>query len=541
MSDAEAEPEAEPEPDDNAAVTFSGPPEPVAGEGDEQVQIMYPTDTGGITSADLGTWVCKLCGVETSVKPGPRGEVETPHQCEGCERNGPFRHKGAGDNPDVVETAAQAGAMWRPPTAISDEGYDDLWSDVHDYIYDHWDAGDGEEAEAIYAGLTAYALSTWIRENLTFVPHLMLRGHTTGGKTRLLNTLARVSYRAVVSASATPASMYRMIDGYNVTYYVSEYHGLDPDTRRELDNVVRAGQKRGEVVTRAEPTSDGHEPMAFDPFSHAAIATQYEPSDDIVNRCIQVTSSTSTRDMPATHDEPRATSIRNRLLYARYRLLESAEWDRAEDEAYDYLASRGIDGRTREKLLSLLTVALHWGRLYDLDPFIDLVVEQDQGAAADSEDALFVEAVRDLAFGQLAETAVLGDGDPFAALEIPYSDVVDRYEEVTGVEKSASWAGHVVKRLGFEKKRKRGGTVIADPELGDKLRSLCNDLNLEWERLEGDRVIPIDDGHRATCPGCDEMAWLDYQDTITQEPLCEDCAADRNADDVDADGVDEVA
>jgi hypothetical protein len=357
-------------------------------------------------------------------------------------------------------------------------------------------------------------------------------GKTTGGKTRLLNTLSRVSYRAMVAASASPASMYRLIDAYNVSYYISEYHGLHPDTRRELDNVVRAGQKRGEKVTRAEPTASGHEPMTFDPFTHVAVATQYEPDDDIVNRCIQVRSSTADRDMPATHDEKRACDLRDRLLYARYRLLDADEWDRAEAAAYDHLADRNITGRTREKLLGLLTVAHVWDRVDEFSPFVDIVVEQDREAAADSEDALVVEAIRDLAFEHVGDTAVLGDGDPFAAVEIPLSDIADRYEDMTGTEKEPAWVGHVRSRLDLEKARKRDGTVISDPDLGPKLQDLCKDLNLEWDPLEAHRAVgelPDDDKGKAAA-GCSECG----RDRLLTHRyigghggrVCEQCAAD---------------
>lgn len=519
----------------DTTVHLSGPTEPIVD--DEGAKLLYMTQTGEPSITDLGTWVCLACGTETAIT---EGDPETPpNQCSGCENAGPFRHKGVGaDDEATVQAAARADTMWHPPSTITDEGYSELWEDVREYIRDHWDAGDGDEAAAVYEGLTAYALSSWVRENLTFLPHLMLRGHTTGGKTRLLNTLARVSYRAIVSASATPASMYRLVDAYNVSYFVSEYHGLDYDTQLELDNVIRAGQKRGEVVTRAESTQNGHEPRVFDPFSHVAVATQFEPDDDIINRCIQVKSSTSKRDMPPVLDEGRAESIRDRLIYARYRLLDSAEWDRAESEAYSYLAERDIDGRTREKLLSGVTMAILWDRLEEFGEFVDIVRRQDRTASADSEDALFIETLSELAFDRVADASLGGDGDPFAALEIPYGEIATRYEDITGVEKSASWVGHVRSRLGFEKKRTRNGTTVHDAELGEKLREHCDRFNLEWGRLEGDRIVAVDEGesHRAMCPDCGNKEWLDYRDVVTEEQVCVDCAEIRRDEERDSAG-----
>lgn len=184
--------------------------------------------------------------------------------------------------------------------------------------------------------------------------------------------------------------------------------------------------------------------------------------------------------MPATFDDARAKSIRNRLLFARFRLLNSKEWEEAENRAYGYLEANNITGRTREKLLSLITVAILWDKLDSFEPFINAVCEHDKEAVADSEDARFVQVLRDLALEEIADTTVLTDKDPFA-VTIPYGDIVERYEAVNGVEKSNSWVGHIRKRLGFEKDRKGNGTVIHDAELGSKLRRLCEEHNLEWE------------------------------------------------------------
>jgi len=465
-----------------------GPPEPIVTD-EGLIRVAVPEEDRKVT---LGEWVCPRCSTDghkhTQQTEIENGRIEEPEKCVSCENRVPWDHAGGLDESEV-QAALRADDMWHTPSDMSDEGYSDIWVDVRSFIYDHWDAGESE----IYEGLTAFALSTWVRPNLTFVPHLMLMGKTTGGKTRLLNTLARVSYRAIVAASATPASMFRMIDSYDVSYFVSEYHGLGPDEQRELDNVVRAGQKKGEKITRAEQSNNGFEPRTFDPFSHIAIATQYTPADDIVNRCIQVRSSPSHRDMPATLDEQRARQIRNRLLYARYRLLDSDEWKTAESEAYAYLDRNGITGRTREKLLSLVTVAILWDKLDAFEPYVQTIRQQDKTAVADSEDARFIEVLRDLALEQVAETSYLGDGDPFVNATISYSEIVERYEQVNGVEKSASWVGHVRNRLDFEKKRKSNGSVIEDSELGSKLRQHCQEHNLEWQ--SNSPIEQPDSGH----------------------------------------------
>lgn len=464
------------------------PPEPIVrDDGTVAVVAVHddeddPYHPPNLRTVDLGTWVCQRCGTPTTTGMTD-GVLIQPHECPGCERQGPFAHQDLTDS--ELQVARRADQHWLPPSTVATEpltgSFGDVWDDVRAYLFAYWDAGGDDDADAVYAGLTAFALSTWVRENLTFLSHLMLMGRFTGGKTRLLNTLRRVSYRALVSASATPASMFRLIDEYDVTFFVSEYHGLAPETRREVDAIVRAGQKRGEVVTRAEPTIDGYQPTVFDPFAHIAVASQEQVADDILNRCIRVRSSTPERDMPPEHDDDRAQSIRNRLLRARFRLLDSPEWDACEADAYDYLNGRGIDGRTREKLLAPVTVAILCDRLDSaFEGFVDLVVEQDRAAVADSEDAAFVRAVRDLAFEEIETTPRLGDGDPFAHVAVTLQDVADRFEDLTGTETTPHKMGHIRERLGFEKDPNHRPTAIRDPDLGPKLRDLCDDLGLGW-------------------------------------------------------------
>lgn len=168
----------------------------------------------------------------------------------------------------------------------------------------------------------------------------------------------------------------------------------------------------------------------------------------------------------------------------------------------------------------------------EIEPFVEDVVEQDQEAAHDSEDARFVEIVRDLAFDDIAEVQTIGDANPWGAVEIPYAKIVEEYEARTGTEHSPSWAGHVRKRLDLGKERKRDGTVIQDPELGEKLQRLCDDLELEWESSElHDPVPELPDDEKgpgaAGCPHCGRDRTLTHKDAAgSGSRICSECAED---------------
>jgi hypothetical protein len=331
-------------------IRFSGPPEPVKTDG-ERIEIFYPNeDNREIQSVQLGTWKCQRCG-STVENPPENGTIEPPQECPGCERRGPFKHKALSEHPDISPSTF-SDPEWYTPSGVSDERYAELWSDVRDWIQTYWATSD----EYLYDGLTAFVISTWLRPNQRFLSHLLVLGKHETGKTRLLNTLARVAYRGLVPVDFTPAAMYRMVDAYNITLLLSEYHDLKEDRRDETNSIIKGSQKRGENVIRAEKVTDsGFEPMSFDIFTHVGIGAQFEPPDDIISRAIQIQTEPADRDIPTWFDEGEATEIRNRLLYARFRLLNSSEWDAAETEALRWLNQQGIDGRLREKLLSLVT------------------------------------------------------------------------------------------------------------------------------------------------------------------------------------------
>lgn len=472
--------------------TLSGPVEPVkhtvtveeaeeAGDkvtGETEIRLLNPSGDD-IQEFDLGTYVCQRCGTETFV-PVMNGNLQDPHQCEGCDRKGPFKHKGSEHLPDGATPAAYLDPDWHIATGCNPEGYDELWDDVKDWIETNWVTAEDHR----YAGLTAYAITTWLRPNLDFVPHLMVTGRYESGKTQLLNTLARISYRGMVPVGFTAPALFRGIDTYDYTIYLSEYHDLDDDQEDMVNQVIKGSQKRGETIMRTEKNShDGFTPRNFNIFTHFAIGTQFDTKDDIESRCIKIVSKPVNKeiDVPMWFDDDRADQLRNRLLYARFRLLESDAYRDAEDRALDYLLDRGIKNRLAEKLLSLVAVADLWDARDEIEPFVDAMERQHRQATAETDDALVVEAIRDLALEKVQSEDDFGQPDAFDDIQIPISEVTERFKDMTGRENITSgYIGQIRKRLDLDKSRGNTGTRIDDDNLTDKLEKLCRDNNLEW-------------------------------------------------------------
>ena len=511
---------------------FSGPAEPVVTEEGDRY-ILRPDKSNDRINWEtfrLGEWECQRCGSTQYLGLDRNGDLQEPHECPGCERQGPFIHDGELSDAEIemtMQAGQQPDSTWFAPSEVCEERHCKLWDDIRAYLKQHWATDD----DTNYDLLTAWAMSTWFRPNLDFSSHLMLGGRTTGGKTTLLNTLARVGYRTIVSADATSSSMFRMVDEYNITYLVSEYHGLEQESQRMLDNVIRAGQKRNEIVTRSEqgPTG-GYVPKSFNPFTHAAVASQYTPDDDIVNRCIQIHSSAPDEPMPLGYDEETAKDIRNRMLYERWRLHDSEEWDEAFEQAVAYCDEHDITHRTREKVVSLLTVAILWDKQDAFESAIDLITEDDAEAAAQSDDANITLAIRDLANENIEDSSpVLGkDEDIWSEMKIYNSDITRLFNDLTGRDVSPRWMSHRVRNLGFNMDRDRDGSHIRDDNLKERLERLCDTYGFDlYETVPEGRIIremPGEDWFEGVCDECGEKKTMRFKHTDGYT-MCVECGS----------------
>jgi len=466
-------------------VTFDGPPELVCDE-DGEYRIVTPGPDGrSLQTHSPAAYRCQRCGTVTDLGPVTDATPGTPEpsECAGCDRQGPFNHAlSSRYTEDELQPVCNAKPIWTLPETVDDtQSFSEVFEAVRAYIYRHWDAG--EEREQLYDGLAAYAISTWFRDEMDYLPHLMVLGRHETGKTRLLNTLNKVSFRPVTTASASPAAVYRSIDNLGVTMLISEYHDLHEDTQRQIDASIKAGQKRGEAILRAEDdVSGGYSVKSFSPFTHIAIATQFEPRDDIVSRCFTVQTRPATRDMPAGKAD--ATHLRNQLLYHRFRYLNSESIAEAKAQAESVLEAHNVRGRMGEKLHAPLVV----GQLADrsLSEFVQWTAGTDKQGRADTEEAKMLQSVVDSAFHTVAHIPPnSGLSDDWSELEIPVSDVTERFNKMTGRDVSPAYIGKIRSRLGLPKKRKASGIHIHGDGLRTRLKQECKQNNLDWSPSEG--------------------------------------------------------
>lgn len=116
---------------------------------------------------------------------------------------------------------------------------DKLYQGVYDFVYEHIDFTD----EAFYHIVASFILATWRIEDFDSVPYLMFLGEFASGKTRSLEVLAELCYRAIKTSSISTAGVVRLVEKYRVTLLVDETDTLNSESKLELVAILNSGYK----------------------------------------------------------------------------------------------------------------------------------------------------------------------------------------------------------------------------------------------------------------------------------------------------------
>jgi hypothetical protein len=230
---------------------------------------------------------------------------------------------------------------WKPVTDV--QPYDDIWSQVRQYIYEHIDMASG------YDILTAWVLATWIPERWDAIPYLFFYGPAGSGKTWALEVLASISFRPFISASTTLPVIFRACDLWHPTLFLDETEVYLRKERSEIMHLLNAGYRKGFPATRIEETEEGLKVKIFDCFGFKALAGTRAFVETLKSRCIVFNMSKATREIKTKIDPERAEELKRKLLLYRFRVL--AQKETLEEAKVD------LTGRLRELFLPLITVA----------------------------------------------------------------------------------------------------------------------------------------------------------------------------------------
>lgn len=225
-----------------------------------------------------------------------------------------------------------------------------LYDEVYSFWFDHLDV----QNELLYDVYSCFTLMTWRSEDLKVIPYLFFLGPPASGKTRALEILRFLGYRALMSATMTAASIFRAIEAWHCLLLLDESEIYNRDAMVEVLALLNAGYRRGQFAIRIERlVKDGPPELGmFDVFGAKGIAGTEELKNTLQSRCVITAMSKNVRHVPIFMDESRAQKLRNKLLMYRFRNLgKKSEFD------VSVLNGFFTNARVIELFVSLLEVA----------------------------------------------------------------------------------------------------------------------------------------------------------------------------------------
>jgi len=192
-----------------------------------------------------------------------------------------------------------------------------LFEEIYGYLWDHWDYYD----PAFYDVATSWVIATYLPEKWDFVAYLAAIGDKGTGKTRFLNCLTALVYRGWKATYFQEAPLFRAITAWHPTVLIDESETMTRKDKNTIQNLLNAGQKRGDTVPRCEEKRYGgtrtYDIKLFSVFGFKALAGTKMWLPTIQRRSFMAFCSTETRKVKRRVDKNWAQELRRKLLQYR--------------------------------------------------------------------------------------------------------------------------------------------------------------------------------------------------------------------------------
>ena len=165
---------------------------------------------------------------------------------------------------------------------------------------------------------------SWVFEKFHTLNYLRALGDTGQGKTRFLDALGAIHYKAIETSGATTAApVFRIIEKWRGTLIMDEADFSKSDEAQDIIKIINMGYEKGKHVMRCDQ-NDAKKIDFFDPYCPKILATRKTFTDKAVeSRCITlVMKGTNRKDIPFNLNKnfyDSALKIRNKLLLWRFR------------------------------------------------------------------------------------------------------------------------------------------------------------------------------------------------------------------------------
>jgi hypothetical protein len=226
--------------------------------------------------------------------------------------------------------------------------YTDLRALINDYIY----FTDEIEYDLVALG----ACSSYFREVFSAYPYFDINSATYGsGKTTVMKSMIWASYHGAVFIIPTEAAIFRVIEDTKGALGIDQIDNLYVNFKQNanLVNLLDAGYQRGAEVVRID--MDSGVAKSYDAFGLKVFTRKGPLPNSLISRTISITMTENKGFKQLKHDPSPETFSAVRAQLMSYRLRHTGTV-KATCEALQN-TELGIDGRTRELYLPLLTVA----------------------------------------------------------------------------------------------------------------------------------------------------------------------------------------
>jgi hypothetical protein len=375
--------------------------------------------------------------------------------------------------------------LTHPPAPTPYENEELLYSQVRDFIYQHLDLVN----PLGYDVLTSFAFMSWIPELFDFTPYLGFFGREAVGKTRALEILNQLCFRAWFTTGLTTATLFRLVEKFQPTLLLDESEFLTSEEKTQLIGLINAGQRRGVFIPRMK--EDSTEPEFFNVYCPKVLSGTQELKRTTSSRMITFTMTKNIRPIPRTIDKTEASKLRSQLLMWRFQTIAKMKDSLTLEQK---LAMAELKATTEFKELEPLS-----GRTFEL--FYPLYYSAPATARPN-----ILEFSKELEESKLrAEKTELASQIFEAIINLKDTHVKrgllmlkDIANYINRDQEPQYWIpeqriGTKCSQMGFEKTRtNRGIAIIINPQLIDRLRKdprystdLANWFSEESEKSEG--------------------------------------------------------
>lgn len=186
--------------------------------------------------------------------------------------------------------------------------------------------------EHFYDIVALYVMVTWVYERFNALPYLRVVGNYGTGKSRFLDAVGGISFRAMMAGGISMAALYRTSDMFHGTLVHDEADFYSSDLSSSIVKILNSGHRKGMPVIRMEGEGKFMKPRTFDVFGPKILGSRELYTDiALESRCLTqrlfpMSKVKSPVHLPETFNDE-VLSLRNQLLAFRFEHFYSIRED----------------------------------------------------------------------------------------------------------------------------------------------------------------------------------------------------------------------